>query len=52
MGPHTPSAVMLALAEVDVSISCPGLESAAEAPFRDWTAFLDLRDFGLLVMMM
>lgn len=49
---HTPSAVMLALAEVTVWAFSPELESAAEAPFRAWTAFLDLRDFGLLVMMM
>ncbi len=50
-GQHTSSAVMPALAEVDVWAFSPELESAAGAPFRALAAFLDLRDFGLLVMM-
>ena len=52
MGRHTPSAVMPALAEVDVWEFSPELESAAGAAFRALAGFLDLRDFGLLVMMM
>lgn len=52
MGRHTPSAVMPALAEGDVWELSPELESAAGAAFRALVAFLHLRDFGLLVMMM
>lgn len=49
---HTPSAEILTSAGVAACALSPELESArAGASFRALTAFLDLRDFGLLVML-